>query len=177
MGGSTALHFGIRHPEMARSLIVAAAGSGSDDPEEFRQTWRALAGRLQTEGTSALTEYASGPTRLPLKRKDPKGWQEFYDLLMGHSAEGSALTMLGVQVGRPPLYAWNTELSAMQMPTLVLVGDEDAPCIEPALFMKSTIPHCGLAVLPQSGHAINLEEPELFNRLCSEFLASVEAGT
>jgi pimeloyl-ACP methyl ester carboxylesterase len=177
MGGSTALHFGVRHPEMARSLIVAAAGSGSDDPEEFRQTWRELAGRLQAEGTSALTEYASGPTRLPLKRKDPKGWQEFYDLLMGHSAEGSALTMLGVQVGRPPLYTWKSALSALRVPTLVLVGDEDAPCIEPAFFMKRTILNCGLGVLPWSGHAINLEEPDLFNRLCAEFLRSVEAGT
>jgi pimeloyl-ACP methyl ester carboxylesterase len=158
-------------------LIVAAAGSGSDDPEEFRRTWRQLATRIEAEGTAALNDYASGPTRLPLRRKDPKGWQEFFDLLMGHSARGSALTMLGVQVGRPPLFAWEAELQALRVPTLVLVGDEDTPCIEPGLFMKRTIPHCGLAVLPQSGHAINLEEPELFNRLCSEFLASVEAGT
>jgi pimeloyl-ACP methyl ester carboxylesterase len=176
MGGSTALHFGVRHPEMARSLIVAAAGSGSDDPEEFRRTWRQLAARLEAEGTQALTDYASGPIRTPLRQKDPKGWQEFFDLLMAHSAPGSALTMLGVQVGRPPLYAWEAELRALRVPTLVLVGDEDTPCIEPSLFMKRTIPRCGLAVLPHSGHAINLEEPELFNRLCTEFLASVEAG-
>jgi pimeloyl-ACP methyl ester carboxylesterase len=177
MGGSTALHFGVRHPEMAKSLIVAAAGSGSDDPEDFRRTWRELAARLEVEGTAALIDYASGPIRTPLRQKDPKGWQEFFDLLMTHSAHGSAMTMLGVQVGRPPLYAWEAELRALRVPTLVLVGDEDTPCIEPGLFMKRTIPACGLAVLPHSGHAINLEEPELFNRLCAEFFASVEAGT
>jgi pimeloyl-ACP methyl ester carboxylesterase len=176
MGGSTALHFGVRHPEMARSLIVAAAGSGSDDPEEFRRTWRELSERIRAEGAPALADYASGPTRLQLKRKDPKGWQEFMDLLLQHSVTGSALTMLGVQVGRPPIFVWEPQLRAMQAPTLVLVGDEDTPCIEPALFMKRTIPRCGLAVLPQSGHAINLEEPDLFNRLCSEFLSAVEAG-
>ena len=176
MGGSTTLHFGVRHPEMARSLIVAAAGSGSDDPDEFRKTWRELAGRLRRDGTRALADYASGPTRLPLKRKDPKGYQEFYDLLLAHSAEGSALTMLGVQAGRPPLYVWEPELRSLQAPVLVLTGDEDAPCIQPSLFMKRTISNCGLAVLPQSGHAINLEEPDLFNRLCSEFLSAVEAG-
>ena len=176
MGGSTALHFGVRHPEMAKSLIVAAAGSGSTDPEEFRRTWRNLADRLRSDGPGALADYASGPTRLQLKRKDPKGWREFVDLLLEHSAAGSALTMLGVQAGRPPIFVWESELKALQVPALVLVGDEDTPCIEPALFMKRTIPKCGLAVLPQSGHGINLEEPELFNRLCSEFLSAVEAG-
>jgi pimeloyl-ACP methyl ester carboxylesterase len=176
MGASTALHFGIRHPEMARSLIVAAAGSGSDDPDEFRQTWRELSDRLLREGTSALEDYASGPTRLQLKRKDPRGWEEFANLLFAHSPVGSGLTMLGVQVARPPLYDWESALRGLQVPTLVLTGDEDTPCIEPALFMKRTIPKCGLAVLPQSGHPINLEEPELFNRLCAEFLSAVEAG-
>src|SRR5690606_26485174 len=57
MGGSTALHFGVRHPEMARSLSVAAAGSGSTDTEEFRRTWTALANRLRSEGASVLAEY------------------------------------------------------------------------------------------------------------------------
>jgi pimeloyl-ACP methyl ester carboxylesterase len=176
MGGSTTLLFGVRHPEMCRSLIVAAAGSGSTDPDEFRQTWRSLAERLRSQGTAALADYASGPTRLQLKRKNPEEWQVFYDLLMRHSAEGSAFTMLGVQVGRPPLFVWEPELTDLQVPTLVLVGDEDTPCIEPALFMKRTIPNCGLGVLPQSGHAINLEEPELFNRLCTDFLSAAEAG-
>ena len=176
MGGSTALHFGLRHPEMARSLIVAAAGSGSNDSEDFRRTWRELSDRIRSEGAPALSDYASGPTRLQLKRKDPRGWQEFMDLLMQHSASGSALTMLGVQVGRPPIFVWEAELRRLLVPVLVLVGDEDTPCIEPSLFMKRTIPRCGLAVLPQSGHAINLEEPELYNRLCAEFLSAVEAG-
>jgi pimeloyl-ACP methyl ester carboxylesterase len=176
MGGSTALHFGIRHPEMAKSLIVSSAGSGSDNPEEFRATSNALAQRLLTEGAAALTGYGLGPTRVQLKRKDPKGWQEFSDLLMQHSPQGSALTMRGVQAGRPPIYVWEQQMRALQVPTLVLVGDEDVPCIEPALFMKRHIPSCGLAVLPQSGHCINLEEPELFNRICAEFLSAVEAG-
>ena len=48
--------------------------------------------------------------------------------------------------------------------------------IEPAVFMKRNIPGSGLAVFPQSGHAINLEEPDLFNRTVSDFLTAVEAG-
>jgi len=43
-------------------------------------------------------------------------------------------------------------------------------CIEPAIFMKRLIPRAGLITFPQSGHAINLEEPDLFKSLsCSIF--------
>ena len=56
------------------------------------------------------------------------------------------------------------------------VGDEDEPCLEPAMFMKKHIPTSGLAMFPQSGHPINLEEPALFNVIVSEFLDAVEAG-
>ncbi|HXH20625.1 MAG TPA: alpha/beta hydrolase [Dehalococcoidia bacterium] len=176
MGGATALHFGIRHPEMARALIVAAAGSGSTNPEQFRDGCLALARRLEAEGMAALSDYALGPSRLQLKRKDPLGYQQFVDQLMRHSARGSANTMRGVQAARPPIFAWEKELQALRAPALILVGDEDAACVEPALFMKRHIPSSGLAFLPQSGHAINLEEPDLFNRLVLDFLTAAEAG-
>jgi len=176
MGGSLTLHFGIRHPEMAKALIIAAAGSGSTNPDEFRATSRALAARLDAEGSAAMREYSLGPSRVQLKRKDPSGWQEFADLLAQHSPKGSALTQRGVQIGRPPIFVWQEQMRALQLPTLILCGDEDEACIEPSLFMKRHIAHSGLAFFPQSGHGINLEEPDLFNRLCAQFLHAVENG-
>ena len=176
MGGSTTLHFGIRHPQMAKALIIAAAGSGSTDPDEFRTTSRQLADDLEAQGAAAFERYGTGATRVQLRRKDPTGFQEFLSLLTSHSTAGSAHTMRGVQAGRPPIFHWQAEMQAMQVPTLVLVGDEDEPCIEPSLFMKRNIPHAGLAVFPQSGHAINLEDPAMFNSVCLEFLHAVETG-
>jgi hypothetical protein len=61
-------------------------------------------------------------------------------------------------------------------PTLLIVGDEDAGCLETNLMLKRTILSAGLVVLPKSGHTLNLEEPELFNRLVADFLAAVDAG-
>ena len=57
-----------------------------------------------------------------------------------------------------------------------MTGDEDDPCVRPAVFMKERIPRCGLSVFPRSGHAINLEEPDLFNRTVLDFLLEVENG-
>ncbi len=62
------------------------------------------------------------------------------------------------------------------MPVLVLAGDEDEGCLEPALMLKRAIPGSGLVVLPQTGHTANLEEPEEFNHAVDRFLAAVDRG-
>ena len=101
---------------------------------------------------------------------------EFAAALAGHSDLGSALTMRGVQAARPSLYALTDELAEVRIPVLVLVGDEDDGCLEPALMLKRAMPASGLAVLPRTGHTANLEEPDVFNRVVDEFLAAQARG-
>ena len=174
MGGALTLNFGIRYPEMAKSLIVAAAGTGSTDPEGFKKNVLNRALNLETHGMASMKDYAEGPARIQFKRKDPNGWQEFSDHLMSHSSVGSAMTFRGVQSPRPPIYSLEEGMKSLKIPTLIMFGDEDEPCIDPGIFMKRSIPSSGLVVFPQSGHAINLEEPDLFNRAVQDFLAMVE---
>jgi pimeloyl-ACP methyl ester carboxylesterase len=64
----------------------------------------------------------------------------------------------------------------MTVPTLILTGDEDEPCLIPNIFMKRTIPSAALNVFPNSGHTINIEEPGRFNAVVAEFLTQVSAG-
>ena len=177
MGGSVTLNFGIAHPEMARSLIVASAGSGTTNRERFLAESQSFTERILSEGMETVAdEYGRWDIRLQLLRKDPQGFEEFLRLLASHSALGSALTFRSFVMNRPTIYALEDELRKLQVPTLIMIGDEDEPCIEPAIFMKRNIPRSGLAVFPQSGHAINLEEPDLFNRTVLDFLTAVEAG-
>ena len=42
--------------------------------------------------------------------------------------------------------------------------------------MKHSIPSAALAVMPNCGHGINLEEPDAYNRIVGDFLAQVESG-
>jgi pimeloyl-ACP methyl ester carboxylesterase len=67
-------------------------------------------------------------------------------------------------------------MARMEVPTLIMSGDEEEPCLEVNLLMKRTIPTAALAILPRSGHAINLEEPALFNQLLESFFHQVESG-
>jgi pimeloyl-ACP methyl ester carboxylesterase len=82
-----------------------------------------------------------------------------------------------VQAGRASLYDLEGELAAIKVPVLLLVGDEDEPCLDVNLWMKRLMPTARLGLLPGSGHAINLEEPELFNLLVERFVTDVERGS
>ncbi|HSF07457.1 MAG TPA: alpha/beta hydrolase [Methylomirabilota bacterium] len=179
MGGYATLHFGLRHPSRALSLVVAGAGYGSvtAERERFRQDSALTARRLEEDGMKAVAEfYARGPTRVQFLDKDPQGWRDFYERLAAGSAPGHALTLRGVQMTRPSVFELGDRLLRLDVPTLIMTGDEDEPCLEPALFMKRQIPTAGLVVMPKAGHAINLEEPDLFNRAVLDFLTAVDAG-
>lgn len=178
MGAYATLLFGLTYPERALSITVAGGGYGSGaDREQFRAGNIDTAARLEREGMGPVADtYARNPTRVQFLRKDPVGWQEFRDHLAQGSATGRALTLRGVQLTRPSFYELEARLARCQVPALVLVGDEDDPAVEPSLFLKRTLPGAGLAVFPNSGHTINLEEPDLFNRTLLDFLTAVDAG-
>ena len=128
MGGSVALHFGIRYPNIARSLIVAGAGTGSVDPEEFRRTANRLADQMEARGMQAMSDYAKGPVRVQLMAKDPMGWERFASQFLSHSSAGSSRTFRGFQAKRAPIFDHEPELRALDVPTLIVFGDEDDPC-------------------------------------------------
>ena len=179
MGGFATLHFGLAHPGRARSLVVAGVGYGAepDQRERFRSEADITARVLRTEGMAAwAAAYSLGPTRVQLQNKDPRGWREFADMLAEHSAAGSAHTQQGVQKERPSVFDLAEGMKALTVPTLIVTGDEDWPCLVPSVFMKRAIPSAGLLVVPNTGHTVNLEEPAAFNAALADFFAQVDAG-
>jgi len=180
MGGYAALQFGLRYPERASAIVAAGAGSGS--PPSQREAWLketpALARGFVERGMEAMAqEMGHHPTRIQLKYKDPRSWQEFVAHLREHSELGMSKTMARYQALRPSLYDFREPLSRMKIPVLLAVGDEDAPCLETNLMLKLAIPGAGLWVHPNTGHAINLEEPAAFNGQVEGFLNEVERGS
>ncbi len=179
MGGFATLHFGFRHPTRALSLVVAGVGYGAEKEQQarFKSEVEVVARSLLDEGMVAFAgKYAYGPTRVQFENKDPRGFAQFKKELGEHSALGSANTQLGVQGARPSLYDLTDRMRAMTVPTLVLTGDEDWPCLAPSLLLKREIPSAALAVMPNCGHTINLEDPDLFNQIVGDFIVQVQAG-
>ena len=179
MGGFATLHFGIIYPQRASALVVAGAGYGAGEAvaQQFRRETAEAAARVESETMAKFGKsYAVGPTRVQFQNKDPRGWKEFEKQLCEHSSLGSAYTMRGVQGRRPSLYDLESQMREMSVPTLILNGDEDDPCLDIGLFMKRHIRSSGLVLLPQTGHASNLEEPALFNQFVDDFFHQVESG-
>ncbi len=179
MGGFATLHFGFRHPKRAKSLVVAGVGYGAEKDQQgkFRGEVEAVAQALREQGMAKFAEkYAYGPTRVQFENKDPRGFAEFKQQLGEHSALGSANTQLGVQGQRPSLYDLVEDMRKLTIPTLVLTGDEDWPCLAPSILMKREIPSSALSVMPNCGHTINIEDPDQFNRLVGDFIVQVESG-
>ena len=179
MGGYATLIFGLQYPERALSLTVAGCGYGSvaADRQAFRQDAELVARRFEDEGMAAVAElYSRGPTRVQFMDKDAMGWKEFHDQLASGSAKGHAFTLRGVQMTRPSVFDLSASMERLEVPTLIMTGDEDEPCLEPAIFMKRKIGTAGLVVIPRAGHTINLEDPDAFNRALLDFLTAVDAG-
>jgi len=179
MGGFATLHFGLANPQRVKSLVVAGCGYGAAplEREKFRAGCEALAVLLETRGMSeGGREYAIGPARVQLQNKNPEAWKAFAERFAAGSATGRALTMRGVQMCRPSLWNLVEEMKEVRVPVLLMTGDEDEACLEPALLMKRSIPSSGLAVFPRSGHMLNLEEPEAFNRALLEFFHLADRG-
>jgi pimeloyl-ACP methyl ester carboxylesterase len=180
MGGYAVLQFGLRNPEMASAIVAAGAGSGC--PPSVREAWKQQAllnsrGFLEKGMGAMAEEMGVGPTRIQLKRKDPRGWQAFMQHLRTHSAIGMSNTMARYQALRPSLFEFREEFSRMRVPVLLAVGDEDEPCLETSLMLKQAISTAGLWIHPNTGHAINLEEPAAFNAQVQAFLSAVERGS
>jgi pimeloyl-ACP methyl ester carboxylesterase len=178
MGAFAALLFGLRNPGMASALVLAGIGSGSPRAEQaaFRETSRQRGDRLIAEGwPGALAEETgNSPTRIQLRRKDPRGWAAYMERLAEHSGRGSGLTSKHYQGERDSIFDWEADLRQFDVPVLIAVGDEDAGCIETSIFLKQTLPNAGLWMQPRTGHAINLEEPAAFNREVAAFFSTVE---
>jgi len=181
MGASTILNIGLDHPHRCRSLAAAGCGWGSTpgarEREAAQKFGHDIANMFLNEGSDvAADKYANYLVRLQHKGKDPRGWAEFRQWLSEHSTQGHALTMLNLNLKRPTLYELKERLAKMQVPLLVVTGDEDDWCLDGSVMLKRTVPTAGLLVLPRSGHTITSEEPEAFNRALFEYFGSVDSG-
>jgi pimeloyl-ACP methyl ester carboxylesterase len=179
MGGFATVHFGLRYARMPLSLTAIGVGYGSDPDKraQFAKDTEIMARRFEEMGTpKAIEPYQIGPSRVQFQNKDPRGFAHFCAEFAKHSALGSANTLRGVQARRPTIYSLERGLAKLKVPLHMITGDEDNNCLEPGIFIKRVCPAAWLTVVPATGHAVNLEEPDFFNRITAEFLVQVESG-
>lgn len=179
MGGYSALNFGIRYAARALSVTAVGAGAGSQPQlrAAFLRATYANAQRFEALGMPRAARaggIAAG--RVTQMLKDPRGYAEFCRYHEEHSATGLANTQRGVQAKRLAIYQLAPRLRRLKLPLLIIAGDNDDNCVEPAVFIKQICASARLWICPGTGHTVNSEEPALFNHMLSEFLALVDSG-
>ena len=180
MGGFATLHYGFRHP--TRALVAVCCGVRLRRRARDRPSG-SVRRRRRSRRSFSNREWRCLPGNTPMGRRacssrtrTRAGSPSSGGMLAEHSALGARNTQLGVQRERPSLYDLVDQMKALTLPTLVLTGDEDWPCLAPGLLMKQTITSAALSVMPNCGHTINIEDPDEFNRIVGGFIAQVDAG-
>jgi pimeloyl-ACP methyl ester carboxylesterase len=179
MGAYAALMFALQNPGRVQGVAACGVGSGSPAGEiaAFRAEMAALSDLYLKQGAAAGAEQiAAGANRQPLRRDHPDRWAVFLDDLRGHSAPGMARVCRNYQGRRPSLYDFADAFARMRMPVLVVVGEEDSPCLETSRFLAATIPGAELQLFPEAGHTPNIEAPETFNHVLHQFIDRAEAA-
>ena len=157
LGGYMSLAFHLAHPMRVRALLIIDTGPGYRK-DEAREGWNAralrTAARFEAEGLATLAR-AGVETRVGAHR----------------SAEGLALAARGMLTQRDSRVIDN--LPAIAVPTLVVVGADDTPFLAASDYMAAKIPGAKKVVIPNAGHAANIDQPEAFNGAVLEFLDEV----
>ena len=172
MGGNIALNFALAHPTLVSALVIADTGAGSDGHADWVAVTQAFAAALDAGGTEAFADMAmASPLFSPYCSQWPAAQRFIRSCLMTHRARGVAHTAREVLAKRPRIYELEPRLAKLRVPTLLIVGDGDDPCLKIHDFMARTIPGARSIVLRGTGHLSNLESPAAFNASVRRFLA------
>lgn len=171
LGGRVALHFAAAHPERVRALVLESASPGLATPEERAARIAAdetLAGRLEREGLEAFVDYWE---RLPLFASQARLPAEARAALRAQRLQnnplGLANSLRGLGTGAQPSL-WE-RLPALRAPTLLIAGALDEKFTAIARAMAARLPAARLEIVPDAGHTVHLEQPDLFQHLIAGF--------
>ena len=174
MGGNIALNFTLAYPERVQALIIADTGAGSDDTDEWVAGAHRYADAAEHGGVEAFADLAcANPLFARYIEKGPEHERFIRSCLMTHRARGIAHTAREVLSKRPTIYSLEGKLRELRIPTLLIVGEHDTPCVKVHEFMARTIPGARSVVMAGVGHLSNLEAPEVFNAHVRRFLDDV----
>jgi pimeloyl-ACP methyl ester carboxylesterase len=157
LGGYMSLAFHLVHPGRTQALLIIDTGPGYKN-DEARDGWNAnairRAERYEAEGLGDLSR-ASAEVRAA-SHSDATG--------LARAARGM-LTQRDARVIE--------SLPAIGVPSIVIVGENDTPFLAASDYMAAKIPGAKKAVIPNAGHAANIDNPEAFNVALEDFLDSL----
>jgi len=172
LGGRTALTLSCRHPGFARALVLVGASPGLADVgarEARRCADEQLACGLEADGTSAFVDrWQQLPLLQSQQRMEPAQWRAFSARRRAADPAGLASSLRMMGTGSMPSL-WD-RLGEVEIPTLLITGEQDARYTELAQAMAAKMPTASCSVVAGAGHSPHLERPREVAGLLGEFL-------
>jgi pimeloyl-ACP methyl ester carboxylesterase len=174
MGGNIALNFALERADRVAGLVIADTGAGSDNPADWVASAHRYADAAERDGVEAFADLACANPLFARYIEQGADCERFIrSCLMTHRARGIMHTAREVLSKRPTIYSLERKLAQLRIPTLLIVGEHDEPCVKVHEFMAHTILGARSVVLPGVGHLSNLEAPEVFNGHVQRFLDDI----
>ncbi len=171
MGGRLALHFAVSHPDAVQRLVLESASPGLESGAEQaarRAADEILADRIEMGLEAFVDDWMSQPL-FETQRAVPVpelARQRAIRLANDPSALAASLRALGT--GSLPSL-WD-RLPRLGVPTLLLVGELDRKFVDINRRMVERLPHAELVIVPDAGHAVHLERPDVWLDAVRSFL-------
>lgn len=178
MGGSASIDLTLTHPDLVKALVLVGSGLGGANapgtPEEgalFAAVDAAIeAGDIETANAREVHIWVDGPHRDPAQ-VNPQMRERVAEMNIRGFREADAWKQTQSLPVEPPA---STRLGEIKAPTLVIIGDQDVSEIQTtADILANGIPGARKVVMPNTAHVPNMEQPEQFNQIVLDFLASV----
>ena len=154
LGGYMSLAFRLRHPERVKALLIIDTGPGFKN-DQARADWNKHA------GSYALEFEKNGLASLQSRSKEMAESQH-------RNASGLIKAAKGMLTQRDAGVI--NSLPNINVPSLVVVGADDKPFLAAADYMAGKIPNAAKVVIPNAGHAVNIDQPQAFNAAVLAFL-------
>jgi 3-oxoadipate enol-lactonase len=175
MGGMVAQHVVTAAPSRVTGLVLMDTSHSALEGVEPELIATAVE-IAKTRGMKFLNELQKergGVLSTPADRRT-KATRPGYEAWCDHKMEASSPAMYASMIeaitqGEDRL----AELESVEVPTLVIVGEQDRPFIGPSERIAKTITGAGLAVIPDAGHSPQFEAPDAWWAALTGFLAEV----
>jgi pimeloyl-ACP methyl ester carboxylesterase len=174
-GGLASLHFAARHPGRVRALVLVASGPGFKNPDAAAR-WMArtekTASFLERKGFEAFVHGKAGPTCVGRQPELPAARAAAARIV---AQDPIAVGLFARRVAGPAPSVID-ELAGIDVPALVVVGEDDPGYHQAAEVMTAKLPRARSVRVPGGGHILNIEVADVFNSLLLDFLASLDAA-
>ena len=172
MGGRLALYMAVRQSSVVRSLTLVSATAGLANAAK-RQARRAadeaLAARIERDGVASfVAEWERNPLFAGLARLPEEARATLHEQRLGNSPLGLANSLRGMGAGAQPSL-WS-RLAAMTAPALLIAGQRDTKFVALNEGLAVSIPNATLRLIPDAGHVVQMEQPEAFLAVVTDFL-------